>query len=80
MTKVIINGYKGRMGQALVHCLPQHQELELAGKLDAGDNLAAVIDQCDVLIDFSAHTATVSVAALEVTGAPTAPVTMTRYW
>ena len=64
MTKVIINGYKGRMGQALVHCVPQHQELELAGKVDTGDDLAAVIGRCDVLVDFSAHTATVGVATL----------------
>jgi len=64
MTKVIINGYKGRMGQALVHCVPQHQELELAGKVDAGDDLAAVIGQCDVLIDFSSNNATVSIATL----------------
>ena len=64
MIKVIINGYKGRMGQALVHCAPQQRGLELAGKVDAGDDLAAVIDQGDVVIDFSSHAATVSVAAL----------------
>jgi 4-hydroxy-tetrahydrodipicolinate reductase len=64
MTKIIINGYKGRMGQALVHCVPLHRGLELAAKIDAGDDLAAVIGQGDVVIDFSSHNATVSVAAL----------------
>ena len=63
-TKVIINGYKGRMGQALVACAPQHRGLTLAGKVDAGDDLAAVIGQADVVIDFSSHAATVSVATL----------------
>ena len=64
MTKIIINGYKGRMGQALVNCAPQHRGLTLAAKVDAGDTLAAVIGQGDVVIDFSSHAATVAVAAL----------------
>jgi len=64
MIKVIINGYKGRMGQALVNCAPQHRGLELAGKVDAGDDFAAIIGQSDVVIDFSSHAATVDVAAL----------------
>ena len=64
MTKIIINGFKGRMGQALLHCAPQHRGLELVAKVDVGDDLAAVIGQCDVVIDFSSHAATVSVAAL----------------
>ena len=64
MIKVIINGYKGRMGQALVNCAPQHRGLELAGKVDTGDDLAAVIGNADVVIDFSSHAATVNVAAL----------------
>ena len=64
MIKIIINGYKGRMGQALVNCAPQHRGLELAGKVDAGDELATIIGQGDVVIDFSSHAATVSVAAL----------------
>jgi 4-hydroxy-tetrahydrodipicolinate reductase len=64
MTKIIINGSKGRMGQALVNCAPQHRGLELAAKIDAGDDLAAVIGQADVVIDFSSHAATVAVATL----------------
>ena len=64
MTKIIITGVKGRMGKALVNCAPQHRGLELAGKVDAGDDLAAIIGQGDVVIDFSSHAATVSVATL----------------
>jgi 4-hydroxy-tetrahydrodipicolinate reductase len=64
MIKIIINGYKGRMGQALGACVPQHRGLELAAKIDAGDDLAAVIGQGDVVIDFSSHAATVAVATL----------------
>ena len=64
MTKVIINGYKGRMGQALLDCLPRHHGLELAGKIDAGDELGAVIGQADVVVDFSSHSSTLAVAKL----------------
>ena len=64
MIRVIINGAKGRMGQALVACAPQHHQLEVVGQIDQGDDLAAVITRCDVLIDFSLHTATVAIAEL----------------
>jgi 4-hydroxy-tetrahydrodipicolinate reductase len=63
-TKLIINGYKGRMGQALVNCAPQHRALELIATIDQGDDLAAAVAKCDVVIDFSSHTATTAVAAL----------------
>ncbi len=64
MTRVIITGSKGRMGQALVACAPQHRELEVVGQIDQGDDLATVIARCDVVIDFSSHTATAGIAAL----------------
>jgi 4-hydroxy-tetrahydrodipicolinate reductase len=64
MTKIIINGVKGRMGQALVACAKNFRDLEVVGQIDTGDDLAAVISQCDAVIDFSAHTATVEVAKL----------------
>jgi len=64
MIKVIITGSKGRMGQALVACAKNFRELEVTGQVDKGDDLGAVIDQGDVVIDFSAHTVTPEVAAL----------------
>ena len=64
MTKVIITGAKGRMGQALVSCAKNYAKLEIVGRIDAGDDLAAIIRNGDVLIDFSAHSATVEVAKL----------------
>ena len=63
-TKVIINGSKGRMGQALIACAKNFRELEVVGRIDTGDDLAAVVPNADVVIDFSAHTATVDVAKL----------------
>ena len=64
MTKIIINGAKGRMGQALVSCAKSFRDLNVAAAIDAGDDLAAVISQCDVVVDFSHHDATSSVVEL----------------
>ena len=64
MTRVIITGSRGRMGKALVACAAQHTELEVVGQVDQGDDLAAIIAKCDVVIDFSSHTATASIAEL----------------
>jgi 4-hydroxy-tetrahydrodipicolinate reductase len=64
MTKIIITGAKGRMGQALVACAPHHPGLEVVGQIDQGDDLAVVLARCDVVIDFSLHSATPEIAGL----------------
>ncbi len=64
MTKVVITGSKGRMGAALVSCAPQHREIEVVGQIDQGDDLRGVIGRADVVIDFSSHSATASIAEL----------------
>ncbi|HSU57383.1 MAG TPA: 4-hydroxy-tetrahydrodipicolinate reductase [Candidatus Dormibacteraeota bacterium] len=64
MTRIIITGPKGRMGQALVACAPQHPDLTVAGQAGRGDDLSAVIDKADVVIDFSSHNATLAIAKL----------------
>ncbi|MBC8002582.1 MAG: 4-hydroxy-tetrahydrodipicolinate reductase [Opitutaceae bacterium] len=64
MTKIIITGSKGRMGQMLVACAARIPGLQVVGQVDQGDDLGAIVSQCDVVIDFSFHDATVSVAKL----------------
>jgi 4-hydroxy-tetrahydrodipicolinate reductase len=64
MTKVIITGAKGRMGQALVSCAKNFPQLQVVAALDRGDDLVAVITQGDVVIDFSSHLATPEFAGL----------------
>jgi 4-hydroxy-tetrahydrodipicolinate reductase len=64
MTRIIINGYKGRMGQALLSCAARMQDVELIGKVDAGDDLRPLISKADVVIDFSFHNVTRWVASL----------------
>ena len=64
MTRIIITGSKGRMGQALVACAAHHPNLQIVGQIDKGDDLRTVIGQGDVVVDFSSHTLTPDVAAL----------------
>jgi dihydrodipicolinate reductase len=39
MTKIIITGSKGRMGQALIACAAKIPELQIVGQVDQGDDL-----------------------------------------
>jgi 4-hydroxy-tetrahydrodipicolinate reductase len=64
MTNLVITGSKGRMGRTLVACAAHHPDLRVVGQIDQGDDLASVIAQGDVVIDFSAHSATPAIAAL----------------
>jgi 4-hydroxy-tetrahydrodipicolinate reductase len=63
-TKVIINGSKGRMGQALIACAARTPEIEIVGQVDAGEDIRPLVPTCDVVIEFSFHSATAAVAAL----------------
>jgi len=62
--KVIICGSKGRMGQALIACVKADPELQLAGEIDAGDDLAGIIARADAVVDFSSCDATMPIARL----------------
>ncbi len=64
MTKLIINGSKGRMGQALIACASRIPELSVVGAIDQGDDLAAIIGGCDAVIDFTFHSVTPAVAKI----------------
>ncbi len=64
MTKIVIVGSKGRMGQMLLACAARQSDLQVVGQIDQGDDLAAVIGGADAVIDFSLHDATPAVAKL----------------
>jgi 4-hydroxy-tetrahydrodipicolinate reductase len=64
MTRVIITGAKGRMGQALVSCAKNFRDLKIVAALDRGDDLKTVISKTDVVIDFSSHSATPHIVEL----------------
>jgi 4-hydroxy-tetrahydrodipicolinate reductase len=64
MTKIIITGAKGRMGQALIGCAKNVRDLEIIAQLDKGDDLGTVISRADAVIDFSLHSATPGIVEL----------------
>ena len=64
MTKVIINGCKGRMGKALLDCADRIPSLQVAGQADLGDALEPLLAGADVVIDFTLADATAAVAGL----------------
>ena len=55
--RILINGAKGRMGQALIAAAGE-LKLSIGAALDAGDDLLAALAFCDVIVDFSSHQAT----------------------
>lgn len=55
--RIVINGAKGRMGQA-VATAAREANLAVAAAVDAGDDLAAALAAGDVLVDFSSPEAT----------------------
>lgn len=58
MTRVLIHGSKGRMGQSLWACAERFSDLEVVAGVDQGDDLLSVLDRCDVVVDFTLHHAT----------------------
>ena len=64
MTRLLIHGARGRMGQALLACAARLPDLQVTAAVDQGDDLAAALPEADVVIDFSFHSATPGVAAL----------------
>ena len=64
MTRVIITGAKGRMGQALISCAKNFRELEVVAAINRGDDLSAVISKTDAVVDFSSHSATPGIVEL----------------
>ena len=64
MTKVIITGAKGRMGQTLIACAAHIPGIQVVGQIDLGEHLGPLLDKADAVIDFSFHEATLPFAHL----------------
>ncbi len=69
--RLLINGSRGRMGQALVHCAASMPELNVVSEVDAGDDFSAALQGCDAVIDFSHHATLDAVLAACVTAKKT---------
>jgi 4-hydroxy-tetrahydrodipicolinate reductase len=64
MTRLIIAGAKGRMGQALARCAQGIPGLAIAGQFDLGQDLREWIADGDVVIDFTFHESTIPLAKI----------------
>jgi len=64
MTKIIIIGAKGKMGQALLRVAEKIPDLTVVAKIDRGGDLGQVIQTTDVVVDFSDPESTVPFARL----------------
>ncbi len=63
MTRIAVAGSTGRMGQTIIEAVEQNDGVELGVAFDKGDDLNAILDQFDVLIDFTRPTATLDYLA-----------------
>ena len=60
--KLLINGAKGRMGQALIACAGADPALVVSAAIDAGDDFSAALPGSDAVIDFTHADATATIA------------------
>jgi 4-hydroxy-tetrahydrodipicolinate reductase len=60
--RLLINGAKGRMGQALIAGAKADPELEVGAEVDEGDDFVSALANCDAVIDFTHAPVTAAVA------------------
>lgn len=53
MIRVVVAGAKGRMGTRIVAMIREAADLEFAGGVDAGENMASALANADVVVDFT---------------------------
>lgn len=60
--RLLINGSKGRMGNAIIAAANSDDAVTVSEKIDHGDDFSAAILNCDAVIEFSHHDATLAVS------------------
>lgn len=60
--RILVNGARGRMGQAIVACANGDDAVSVAAEVDEGGDFDAALEKCDAVIEFSHHTVTPGVA------------------
>ena len=64
MTRIAINGSKGKMGQALIEAINSSSQSDFGVGFDKGDNLIDSLSNFEVLIDFSRPEASLNALAV----------------
>ncbi len=52
---LLVTGYRGRMGQAVLEAASLSDGVEVHARVEAGDPLEPAIEGCDTIIDFTTH-------------------------
>jgi len=60
--QVLVNGAKGRMGQAIIACAKDDPGISIVAGVDLGDDFSTALHPADAVIEFSHHDATAAVA------------------
>lgn len=60
--RLLINGYKGRMGQAILAAANDDPEVTVSERVGEEDDFSAALKDCDAVIDFTHHTVTAAVS------------------
>lgn len=63
--KILLNGSRGRMGLT-IEAIAKSNDAEISSSCDVGDDPSKCAEDCDVIIDFSFHEVTLSIAKLAV--------------
>jgi 4-hydroxy-tetrahydrodipicolinate reductase len=58
MTKLLVTGKSGRMGQAVIAAAEANPDAEVTATHDVGEDLAALVAVADTVIDFTIHSFT----------------------
>jgi len=64
MTRIIIAGARGKMGEALLKAAAKLPQVTVTGEIERRGDLGKIISHGDVVIDFTTHEATVPLARL----------------
>lgn len=53
--KILVTGYKGRMGQAVIAATEASGGSVVGASIDVGDSLSEALEKSDIVIDFTSH-------------------------
>ncbi|MEN3370098.1 MAG: 4-hydroxy-tetrahydrodipicolinate reductase [Verrucomicrobiota bacterium] len=59
--RILLVGAKGRMGRTVAAAGEKQKDVDIVAELDQGDDLAARVGDCDVVVDFSHASATAEI-------------------
>jgi 4-hydroxy-tetrahydrodipicolinate reductase len=60
--RILVNGAKGRMGQAIIAWAKLDPDVQVVAEVDVGDDFVTALSGADAVIEFSHHTVTAAVA------------------